>query len=190
MISRPAHGRTSPRLPEISTLMTHYLTRKMDALDIPPIPEFVTTISNTDAGLYACKASCDLFELTDSIPQVRGVITNSTGGHARPDQLHLTESEPRTAHVRGSAPRPEDAHAVLVERLGHGLEERRPTRGAVAAGAAAGIPEAPFWRVREQSEARSPDHRRGPFAFSESDACPSQRKHLRAPDSRQETGPA
>jgi peroxiredoxin family protein len=44
--------------------MTHYLERKMEKLDIPSIPEFMEMISDTGAGLYGCKASCDLFELT------------------------------------------------------------------------------------------------------------------------------
>jgi predicted peroxiredoxin len=37
-----------------------------------PIPEFVEMIADLGAGLYACKASVDLFELTkdDFVPQV------------------------------------------------------------------------------------------------------------------------
>jgi len=57
--------------------MTHYLERKMEKLDIPPIPEFLDMIADTGAGLYGCKASCDLFELTedDLIDPVKGIIT-------------------------------------------------------------------------------------------------------------------
>lgn len=64
-------------LPGMSTVMTHYLDRKMAQLDIPPIPEFVEMIADTGAGLYACKASVDLFGLAreDFIPQVKDVIT-------------------------------------------------------------------------------------------------------------------
>jgi peroxiredoxin family protein len=64
-------------LPGMSTVMTHYLARKMDALDIPPIPEFIEMITDTGAGLYACKASVDLFGLDkdDFIDQVNGIIT-------------------------------------------------------------------------------------------------------------------
>jgi hypothetical protein len=45
-------------------------------LDIPPIPEFVEMIADAGAGLYGCKASVDLFGLTDTdlIPQFKGVI--------------------------------------------------------------------------------------------------------------------
>ncbi|QYG93521.1 hypothetical protein HC251_14535 [Iamia sp. SCSIO 61187] len=64
-------------LPGVSSVMTHVLAKKMDALDIPPIPEMVEMIADTGAGLYACKASTDLFGLTedDLIPQVKGIIT-------------------------------------------------------------------------------------------------------------------
>jgi len=64
-------------LPGVSSVMTHYMERKMDKLDIPPIPEFIEMIADTGAGLYGCKASVDLFELTkdDLIEQVREVIT-------------------------------------------------------------------------------------------------------------------
>jgi len=41
--------------------MTHYMNHKMEKLDIPPIPEFVEMIADTGAGMYACKASVDLF---------------------------------------------------------------------------------------------------------------------------------
>jgi len=64
-------------LPGMSAVMTHYLSRKMDGLDIPPIPEFIEMIADTGAGLYACQASVDLFGLSkeDFIDQVQDVIT-------------------------------------------------------------------------------------------------------------------
>jgi peroxiredoxin family protein len=64
-------------LPGVSLGLTRYMNRKMDALDIPPIPEFIEMISDTGAGIYACKASVDLFGLDalDFIPQVKDVIT-------------------------------------------------------------------------------------------------------------------
>jgi len=76
-------------IPGVSTLMTHYMENKMDALDIPPIPEFVELISDTGAGLYACQASVDLFglEKDDFIEQVDSIITvgefyeMADGGH-------------------------------------------------------------------------------------------------------------
>jgi peroxiredoxin family protein len=64
-------------VPGMSSVMTHYLATKMDKLDIPSVPEFVEMIADTGAGLYACKASVDLFALDrdDFIDQVQDVIT-------------------------------------------------------------------------------------------------------------------
>jgi peroxiredoxin family protein len=64
-------------LPGVSTAMTKYMSHKMEVLDIPSIPEFVEMIADTGAGLFACKASADLFglEKNDFIPQVQDIIT-------------------------------------------------------------------------------------------------------------------
>ncbi|MQA79671.1 MAG: hypothetical protein GEV10_14520 [Streptosporangiales bacterium] len=64
-------------VPGVSALMTRYLGRKMDTLDIPPVPEFVEMIADTGAGLYACKASVDLFGYgeDDFVEHVKGIIT-------------------------------------------------------------------------------------------------------------------
>jgi len=64
-------------LPGVSTVMTQYLSHRMEKLDIPSIPEFIEMIADTGAGLYACKASVDLFELTkdDFVDQVKDIIT-------------------------------------------------------------------------------------------------------------------
>ncbi len=64
-------------LPGVSAIVTHMLDKKMAELDIPPIPEFVDMIADTGAGLYACKASVDLFGLTkdDFVPCVKDIIT-------------------------------------------------------------------------------------------------------------------
>jgi len=64
-------------LPGMSSVMTHVMNHKMDKLDIPSIPEFIEMIADTGAGLYACKASVDLFglEKNDFIPQVQDIIT-------------------------------------------------------------------------------------------------------------------
>ena len=76
-------------LPGVSTMMTHYMNHKMEQLDIPSIPEFVEMIADTGAGMYACKASVDLFglEKNDFIEQVQDIITvgefyeKAAGGH-------------------------------------------------------------------------------------------------------------
>ena len=61
----------------MSNVMTRYMNHKMEQLDIPSIPEFIEMISDTGAGLYACKASVDLFglEKNDLIEQVQDIIT-------------------------------------------------------------------------------------------------------------------
>jgi peroxiredoxin family protein len=64
-------------LPGVSAMVTHKFAQEMEKLDIPPIPEFIEMIADSGAGLYACKASVDMFGLTkdDFIPQVEDVIT-------------------------------------------------------------------------------------------------------------------
>jgi len=64
-------------LPGMSALATRMMRRKMESLDIPPVPEFVELIADSGAGLYACKATVDMFGLSkaDFVPQVTDVIT-------------------------------------------------------------------------------------------------------------------
>ncbi|MEU6849402.1 DsrE/DsrF/DrsH-like family protein [Actinacidiphila alni] len=64
-------------LPGVPDVMTRYMERKMAKRDIPPIPEFVEMIADTGAGIYACKASVDLFDLSkdDLVEQVQDIIT-------------------------------------------------------------------------------------------------------------------
>jgi peroxiredoxin family protein len=64
-------------LPGMSALATRMMRRQMDALDIPPVGEFVQLLADSGAGLYACKASVDMFKLAeeDFIDDVRGVLT-------------------------------------------------------------------------------------------------------------------
>ena len=61
----------------MSALATHMMQRQMEKLDIPPIPEFVELVSDSGAGLYACKASVDMFKLDedDFVEHVDGVLT-------------------------------------------------------------------------------------------------------------------
>ena len=76
-------------LPGMSALATHMMNKKMEGLDIPPIGEFVEMIGDTGCGMYACKASVDMFGLTrdDFVEQVDDIITVgefyeiAAGGH-------------------------------------------------------------------------------------------------------------
>jgi peroxiredoxin family protein len=64
-------------LPGFSALATRMMKRQMEKLDIPPIPEFVELVADSGAGLYACRASVDMFDLTmeDFVPQVRDILS-------------------------------------------------------------------------------------------------------------------
>ena len=64
-------------VPGMSSIVTHQMAKKMEELDIPPIPEFVEMIADSGGRLFACKASVDMFELTkdDFIEQVEDIIT-------------------------------------------------------------------------------------------------------------------
>jgi len=64
-------------IPGMSSFVTHQMAKAMEELDIPPIPEFVEMVADSGAGLYACKASVDMFKLKpeDFIEQVTDIIT-------------------------------------------------------------------------------------------------------------------
>ena len=64
-------------LPGMSAIATHLMEKKMTALDIPDVPEFIGLISDTGAGIYACKASVEMFGLEpgDFVDEVQRVIT-------------------------------------------------------------------------------------------------------------------
>ncbi len=64
-------------LPGMSGMATKMMARKLEKLDIPPVPEFVELIADSGAGIYGCKATVDMFGLEDKdfVPQVTGVLT-------------------------------------------------------------------------------------------------------------------
>ena len=64
-------------LPGMSAMATHMMTRQMEELDIPPLHEFIEMVGDTGCGMYACKASVDMFKLTrdDFVDQVQDIIT-------------------------------------------------------------------------------------------------------------------
>ncbi len=64
-------------LPGMSGIATHMMNKKMNELDIPPIDEFIEMIGDTGAGMYACKASVDMFDMKkeDFVEQVQDIIT-------------------------------------------------------------------------------------------------------------------
>ena len=64
-------------LPGMSAFATHMMNKEMDALDIPPIPEFIEMIHDAGGKIYACKATVDMFHLNlaDFCPQMDKVLT-------------------------------------------------------------------------------------------------------------------
>ena len=64
-------------LPGMSSMATWMMGRQMEQLDIPPIPEFIELIADSGAHLWACKASVDMFKLSEEsfVPQVNGILT-------------------------------------------------------------------------------------------------------------------
>lgn len=76
-------------IPGMSALATSMMSKTMDKLDIPPIPEFIEMIADAGGKFYACKATVDMFKLKkeDFCPQVEAIINVgrfyeiSAGGH-------------------------------------------------------------------------------------------------------------
>jgi peroxiredoxin family protein len=64
-------------LPGMSALVTRQMEKKMEELDIPPVPEFITLLADSGAKLYACKATVEMFDLTREsfIDELEGIIT-------------------------------------------------------------------------------------------------------------------
>lgn len=64
-------------LPGMQALVSQQMKKKMEELDIPPVPEFIEMIQAAGAKLYACKATVDMFGLKESdfCEGIEGVIT-------------------------------------------------------------------------------------------------------------------
>lgn len=63
-------------LPGMSAIVTKQIQKTMEKMDIPPIPEFIELVSDSGGGLYACRASVEMFGLKedDFIEQVDSII--------------------------------------------------------------------------------------------------------------------
>jgi peroxiredoxin family protein len=64
-------------LPGFSALATRMMKRRMEKVDVPPIPEFIELVADSGVRLYACKATVDMFGLSmdDFVPQVEDIIS-------------------------------------------------------------------------------------------------------------------
>ena len=89
-------------LPGFSALVTKMMQRQIEKLDIPPIPEFVELIADSGAGLYACKASVDMFGLGDG-----GLRAAGGRDHQRRRVLRARRRWRDRLHVIGSGSRRE-----------------------------------------------------------------------------------
>jgi len=78
-VGNPAMGMPTllGALPGMSALATRMMRKKMEALDIPPVDEFVQMIADSGGKLYACKASVEMFglEKSDFVDEVEDIIT-------------------------------------------------------------------------------------------------------------------
>jgi peroxiredoxin family protein len=77
----PKNGVKIPTLlgaiPGMSAFATWFFKKKMDKIDIPPIPEFIEMAADAGVKLYACKATVDMFgyQKEDFCPQVERILT-------------------------------------------------------------------------------------------------------------------
>lgn len=64
-------------IPGMSAMATKMMMKKMNALDIPPIPEFIEMIHDAGGKLYGCKATVDMFglKMEDFCEQVEKILT-------------------------------------------------------------------------------------------------------------------
>jgi peroxiredoxin family protein len=64
-------------LPGMSALATKMMLKKMEELDIPPVPEFVQMLADSGAKLYGCHLAVQMFDLQreDFIDDLVDIIT-------------------------------------------------------------------------------------------------------------------
>ena len=64
-------------IPGMSAFATGMMKKEMEKIDIPPVREFLEMIHDAGAGIFACKASVDMFHLTkkDFCPMVDDIIS-------------------------------------------------------------------------------------------------------------------
>lgn len=64
-------------IPGMSAFVTWRMKKSIESLDIPPIGEFLQLIHDSGCGIYACKATVDMFGMTkaDFVSPVDDIIT-------------------------------------------------------------------------------------------------------------------
>ncbi|MHB1165012.1 MAG: DsrE/DsrF/DrsH-like family protein [Candidatus Nanopelagicales bacterium] len=66
-------------LPGMTKMATHMMQKSMEALDIPPVPEFLDLIKGSGGHLWACRLSADMNHLSmdDLYEGIDGIISAS-----------------------------------------------------------------------------------------------------------------
>lgn len=64
-------------IPGMSSFATAQMKKSLEKLDVPDIPEFLDTLSDAGANMYACALAAEMFELKkeDLYTNVKGIIT-------------------------------------------------------------------------------------------------------------------
>jgi peroxiredoxin family protein len=64
-------------LPGMTAFASNLMTKKMDALEVPPVREYLEMLVDAGAKLYACKMSVDMFglEMDDFVDGVIDIVT-------------------------------------------------------------------------------------------------------------------
>ncbi len=64
-------------IPGMSAFVSWRMRKSIESLDIPPIGEFLELIHDSGCGMYACKATVDMFKMTkaDFVSPVDDIIT-------------------------------------------------------------------------------------------------------------------
>lgn len=77
-VSNPSMGMPTmvAGLPGVGGLATTMMKREIEALDVPPVHEFLEMVHDAGAGLYACKMSVDMMHLDeeDLVDEVDAVV--------------------------------------------------------------------------------------------------------------------
>ncbi len=63
-------------LPGMTALATSLMKKKIEELDVPPVPEFIEMLLDAGANLYACKMTVDMMGLSEEdFPQGVKIVT-------------------------------------------------------------------------------------------------------------------
>jgi len=64
-------------LPGMTAFATKLMKDKMEAMEVPPVSEYIEMLADAGANMYACKMSVDMFDLTedDFVEGVQSIVT-------------------------------------------------------------------------------------------------------------------